>query len=108
MNDRAERLARWIRDLDLEDQVTLTGATLLLEEIRERAVDGLAYNYDEAQLRESPPQVAYELASRLKAAYAQLNAPSPAPDGVDDNSRVVSLMRKFKEIIERTHPEVRS
>jgi hypothetical protein len=107
MSDRAERLAPWIRDLDLADQVTLTGATLLLEEIRERAVGKLPYNYDAAQLRESPPRVAYELASRLEAVYAQVDVPRPAPDGIDDNSRVVTLMRNFKEIIERTHPEVR-
>ena len=97
----------WIRDLDLEDQVTLTGATLLLEEIRERAHGGLPYDYDEATLRELTPRVAYDLAGRLEEAYAGL-LERLAPDGIDDNSRVLTLMRKYREVITRTHPEVQS
>ncbi len=33
---RAERLAQWIRQLPLADQVHLTGTTVVLERIRQR------------------------------------------------------------------------
>ena len=47
---RAQRLAGWIREMDLADQVFITGTTLVLEGIRARRSD-LPVVYYEAALR---------------------------------------------------------
>lgn len=101
---RAERLAQWIRDLPLEDQVHLTGTTLVLEEIRQRRGASLPYPYDEARLREaSRPHESAAEARRLAELYADV-APHPGPDGVDDHWRISNMSLVFAQTVEARFP----
>lgn len=101
---RAARLAGWIRNLDLADQVFITGTTLVLEYIRTRRTD-LPMLFDEAVLRESEPQAAYRLALELADGYSGLPA-APGPDGVDENWRISNMTRELADRIAKHHPEV--
>jgi len=101
---RAGRLAGWIRNLNLADQVFITGTTLVLEDIRIRRADPPLL-FDEAILRESDPATAYRLALELSDGYAGL-LPAPGPDGVDENWRISSMTRELANRIAEHHPEV--
>lgn len=101
---RAARLAGWIRNLDLADQVFITGTTLVLEDIRTRRKD-LPLMFDEGVLRESEPGTAYRLALELAEGYASL-PPAPGPDGVDENWRISNMTRELADRIATHHPEV--
>lgn len=101
---RAGRLAGWIRNLDLAEQVFITGTTLVLEEIRTRRTD-LPRGFDEAVFREGEPRTAYRLALELAEGYAGL-APSLGPDGVDENWRISNMTRELADRIAQHHPEV--
>ena len=101
---RAERLASWIREMDLADQVFITGSTLVLEDIRLRR-DDLPVTFDEADLREGTPTGAYRHAVNLSNAYAE--QPShPGEDGIDEYWRISNLAREVSERIAKYHPEV--
>src|SRR5665647_977319 len=100
---RAERLAIWVRDMPLEDQLFITSTTLMLGEINLRRND-LPFAIDEVALRELPdPREAALLARTISANYAGL-PPSPAPDGVDEYWRISNMTRVMAETIERYHP----
>lgn len=101
---RAARLAGWIRNLDLADQIFITGTTLVLEDIRTRRTD-LPILFDEVVLRESEPATAYRLALELADGYAGL-PPAPGPDGVDENWRISNLTRELADRIANYHPNV--
>lgn len=101
---RAERLAPWIREMDLADQVFITGATLVFEDIRLRRED-LPVAFDETDLREGTPTAAYHHAADLSDAYAK--QPSyPGEDGIDEHWRISNLAREVSERISKYHPEV--
>lgn len=101
---RAERLAQWIRQLPLADQVHLTGMTVVLERIRQRRGATLPYPYDEAKLREAPvPSAAAAEARRIATFYAA--APLHlGPDGVEDHQRIVNLCQSFADTVEARIP----
>lgn len=101
---RAERLAPWIRDMDVADQVFITGATLVFEDIRLRRGD-LPILYDEAELREGTPTNAYRHAVELSDAYARQPA-YPGRDGVDEHWRISNMSREVAERIAKYHAEV--
>lgn len=101
---RADRLAPWVRQMDLADQIFVTGTTLIFEDIRLRRTD-LPFPIDEASLREGSPESAYRGAARLAAAYAD-QPPHPGDDGVDEHWRVANMARELAELIARYHPEV--
>lgn len=101
---RAERLVPWIREMDLADQVFITGSTLVLEDIRLRRGD-LPVAFDEAGLREGTPTEAYHRAFGLSNAYAEQPA-HPGEDGIDEHSRISNLAREVSERIAKYHPEV--
>jgi len=101
---RAQRLAGWIREMDLADQVFITGTTLVLEGIRARRSD-LPVVYDEAALRERTPREVYRLALDISAAYADLPE-HLAPDGVDEHWRISNMTRELAGRVARYHPEV--
>jgi len=101
---RAERLAEWVRRMDLADQVLLTGATLVLEDVRTRR-GAFPAPFDEAVLREGTPSEAYREALAIRDAYA--GAPVHlVPDGVDENERIVGLASAVLERIVTYHPFV--
>lgn len=101
---RADRLAGWVREMDLADQIFITGTTLVLEDIRTRRTD-LPVPFDEAPLRESSPSEAYRLALEIYLAYA--NLPSYlAPDGVDEHRRISNITKELADRIAKYHPEV--
>jgi hypothetical protein len=99
---RAERLAPWIRQMDLADQIFVTGTTLVFEDIRLRRTD-LPYPIDEASLRESSPDEAYRLAMELSAAYAH-QPPHSGNDGVNEHWRISNMARELAERIAKYHP----
>ena len=101
---RAERLAPWIRDMDLADQMFITSATLVLEDIRLRRGD-MPVPYDEADLREGTPAGAYRHAVELADAYNRQPTFSGS-DGIDEHWRVSNLAREIAERVVRYHPEV--
>ena len=101
---RAERLAPWIRAMDLADQTFITGSTLVFEDIRLRR-DDLPVPYDEANLREGTPAQAYRHAVELSDAYAKQPA-HRGSDGVDEHWRISNMAREIAERIARYHPEV--
>ena len=102
---RGERLAPWIRELPLSDQVHLTGTTLLLEEIRLRRGDSLPHPFDEAKLREaSTPREAATAARDLAHAY-KAAAPHAGPDGVDKHWRISAMSFAFAEAVESRLPD---
>ena len=101
---RAEGLADWVRAMDLADQIFVTGTTLVLEDIRTRR-DDLPLPFDEAKLRESGPEEAYELALELSEGYASFS-PRPGLDGVDEHRRISNMTRELAERIAKYHPEV--
>lgn len=105
LNDgRAERLAPWVRQMTLADQIFITGTTLVLEEVRLRRKD-LHYPIDEAVLREGTPAEAYRKATELSRAYD--HQPSyEAPDDVDEHWRIANISRELAELIAKYHPEV--
>jgi hypothetical protein len=85
--------------MKVEDQVFITGTTLILEEIRVRR-DDLPYPYDEAELREaSTPDEAALKARELSKNY-EGQPPHLGPDGVDDHRRISSLATALAERIE--------
>ncbi|HEY0249065.1 MAG TPA: hypothetical protein VGC45_12465 [Gryllotalpicola sp.] len=100
----AERLAPWIRELPLADQVYLTGTTLILEEIRNRRGDDLPHPYDETKLREAatPWESAAE-ARKIAALYNGI-APHPGCDGVDDHWRISNICLMFAQTVETKFP----
>lgn len=98
------RLAGWIRNLDLADQIFITGTTLVLEDIRTRRTD-LPLLFDEAVLREGELATAYRLALELADGYTGL-PPAPGPDGVDENWRISNMTRELADRIAKHHPEV--
>jgi len=101
---RAERLAPWIREMDLADQVFITGSTLVLEDIRLRR-DDLPVAFDEADLREGTPAEAYHRAVSLSDAYA--DQPSHlGEDGIDEHWRISNLAREVADRIAKYHPDV--
>lgn len=102
---RAERLAPWIRELPLSDQVHLTGTTLVLEEIRLRRGDSLPHPFDEAKLREaSTPREAAVKARDLAQAYEGA-PPHAGPDGVDEHWRISAMSLAFAEAVESRFPD---
>lgn len=101
---RAERLAPWIRDMDRADQVFITGATLVFEDIRLRR-DHLPNPYDEAKLREGTPAQAYRHAVELSDAYAK-QLVYLGKDGIDEHWRISNMAREIAERIAKYHPEV--
>ncbi|MDR7187090.1 hypothetical protein J2X85_004156 [Microbacterium trichothecenolyticum] len=101
---RAEQLAPWIREMDLADQVFITGATLILERIRLLRND-LPYPFDEARLREGTPDEAYGWATDLSDTYAN-QPPHDGNDGVDEHRRISTAAREIAGRIAKYHPEV--
>lgn len=102
---RAERLAPWIRELPLSDQVHLTGTTLVLEEIRLRRGDSLPHPFDETKLREaSTPREAVTEARALAHAYEGAS-PHAGSDGVDEHWRIFAMSLAFAEAIESRLPD---
>lgn len=100
---RAERLAPWVRAMALEDQVLITGTTLVFEEINERGGD-LPFGIDEVALRELiDPRQAAELARTISNYYADLT-PSPTPDDVDEFWRISNMAKVVAETIDRYYP----
>ncbi|MDN5725254.1 MAG: hypothetical protein L0G99_04880 [Propionibacteriales bacterium] len=105
LNDgRAERLAPWVREMDLADQTFITGSTLILEDIRLRR-DDLPVTFEEADLREGTPTEAYRHAVTLSRAYAE-QPPHTGEDGIDEHWRISNLAREVSERIAKYHPEV--
>jgi CO/xanthine dehydrogenase Mo-binding subunit len=101
---RAERLAPWIRALPLDQQVLITGTTLVLEEINTRRGSSLPYPVDEVALRETAdPRQAAHLARAISAQYAGLE-PVTAPDGIDENLRISNITKVMAETIDRNYP----
>lgn len=104
-NDRClERLAQWIRQMDLADQVFIAGATLVFEDIRLRRAN-LPIHFDEANLREGTPATAYRHAVDLSNVYA-MQPTCPGSDGVDEHWRILSMAHEIAERIAKYHPEV--
>lgn len=101
---RAERLAGWVREMSLADQIFITGTTLALEEIRLRRTD-LHFPIDEAALRESSPADAYRQALELSDAYAHQPA-YEAPDDVDEHWRISNMAHELADRIAKYHPDV--
>lgn len=101
---RAERLAPWIREMDLADQIFITGTTLVFEDIRLRR-DSLPVPFDEANLREGTPAEVYSNAIALSEAYAKQPA-HPGDDGIDEHWRISNMAREIAEHVARYHPEV--
>lgn len=102
---RAERLALWIRELPLSEQVHLTGTTLVLEEIRLRRGNSLPHPFDEAKLREAPtPRAAVAEARGLAQAYEGA-PPYAGPDGVDEHWRISAMSLAFAEAVESCFPD---
>ena len=101
---RAERLAPWVRQMSLADQIFITGTTLVLEDIRLRRED-LPFPIDEAALREGSPADAYRHAVELSEAYAHQPA-YEAPDDVDEHWRISNMTRELAERIAKYHPEI--
>lgn len=101
---RADRLAPWVRQMSLADQIFITGTTLVLEDIRLRRTD-LHFPIDEARLREGSAEEAYRAASALSQAYAHQPA-YEAPDDVNEHWRISNLARELAERIATYHPEV--
>lgn len=101
---RAERLAEWVRRMSFEDQIFLTGTTLVLEEIRLRRTD-LPHAINEVALREGSPEDAYRAAMELSTAYA--NQPRyDAPDGVNEHWRIANMTNELAKVIAKYHPKV--
>ena len=101
---RRERLAFWIREMDLADQVFITGSTLVFEDIRLRR-ETLPVSYDEAELREGTPTQVYRRATDLSDAYSK--QPSHyGEDGVDEHSRISNMAREIADRVAKYHPEV--
>lgn len=95
---RAERLAPWIRTMPLQEQVLITGTTLVLEEIRNRR-DDLPFPIDEAAIREAPtPGESISAAESLADSYAAAS-PHIGPDGVDEHWRVSNMARVVADTI---------
>lgn len=86
---RAARLAGWIHNLALADQIFITGRTLVLEDIRTRRTDPPML-FDEVVLRESEPTTAYRLALQLADGYSGLPS-APGSDDVDENWRISNM-----------------
>ncbi|TDW26910.1 hypothetical protein [Cryobacterium psychrophilum] len=100
---RAERLAKWIREMSLADQVLITGSTVVLEEISERRPD-LPYAFDGAELREAAtPAEAVTKARQLARLYAD-QPEHIGPDGVDEHWRISNLSRVMADRIEAHYP----
>lgn len=106
-NGRAERLAPWIRALPLDQQVLITGSTLVLEEIVLRRGSSLPNPVDAVSLREeTDPRQAALLARTISGLYADLE-PLAGPDGVDENWRISNLTKVIAETIDGAHPASR-
>lgn len=103
-DDRSDRLAQWIREMDLADQVFITSTTLVFEDIRLRR-DSLPVPYDEANLREGTPARAHAYAIELADAYAEQPAHS-GEDGIDEHWRISNMSREIAERIAKYHPGV--
>lgn len=101
---RAERLAPWVREMNLADQAFVTGATLVFEDIRLRR-DHLPIPYNEADLREGTPEEAYGRAVDLSNAYAN-QPPYLGDDGVDEHWRISNMAREVADRIAKYHPDV--
>ena len=101
---RAERLAPWVREMDLADQAFITAATLVFEDIRLRRQD-LPIRYNEADLREGTPEEAYDRAVDLSDAYAKQPA-HLGEDGIDEHWRISNMARELAERIAKYHSEV--
>lgn len=95
-----EGLASWIRALSLSDQLFVTGATLLLADIKARNI-GRFEELDERLLRETndPWQV-----RRTALEYVSRYGPE-ASESDDDGNRVVTLCRGIVERIDQHFPE---
>jgi hypothetical protein len=101
---RAERLAPWIRELPLDQQVLITGTTLVLEEINGRRGASLPFPVDEVALRETTdPREAARLAREISAQYAGLQ-PLAGPDGVDEHWRISNMTKIVAETIDQNYP----
>jgi hypothetical protein len=100
----AERLAPWIREMGLADQVFIAGATLVLEEIRLRR-DDLPIQYDEAGLREGTPDEVYGRAVYLAQSYST-QSPQYGEDGIDEHWRISNMAHELATRVAKYHPEV--
>ena len=101
---RVERLAPWVRQMSLADQIFIAGTTLVLEDIRLRRED-LHFAIDEAAIREGSPADAYRRAVELSEAYAHQPA-CEAPDSADEHWRISNMTRELAERIAKYRPEV--
>lgn len=69
MSSDAERLASWVREMPLASQVAVTGATLILADVKANN-PGAFDDLDEALLREaSTPEEARDYARQLSAQW---------------------------------------
>jgi hypothetical protein len=106
-DDHAATLAPWIRTLPLDGQLLITGATLVLADVKARAGDALPAPIDEVALREErDPRRAAALARSLADVYRphevtattwRVSSASPRPSRTRSTSTAPPDRR-------RTHP----
>lgn len=96
MSTDAERLATWVRQMPLADQILVTGATLILADVKARN-PGVFDALDEVALRESQlPADAARVAASAASRYQSV--------ATEDGRRVVSLCNRIAEVVIQNFP----
>jgi hypothetical protein len=97
-DSEATRLAPWIRQMPLDAQLLITGSTLILADIKERA-ESLPADLDEVRLREDrDPRRAAGHARALARVF------TPHQSESQDMARIVSLTTAVADKIDEYFP----
>jgi hypothetical protein len=103
-SSRDAQLPYWLTSMELDDQIYVTGATVVLGQVLVRRPELGAVLNEGAILEAESPRDVVALATELAEQFAD-RPPRWAPDGLDDNWRISSLSAAIAERVSNYYPE---